>query len=70
MYINILLEPLVETVGDPVVVPEYCAVGMDKITTPLPPVPPMVVCQAPPPPPPPVLAPPFPPFPFGPVPPF
>jgi hypothetical protein len=33
----IVLEPLVVTVGEPVVVPEYDAVGTDKITTPEPP---------------------------------
>ena len=58
------------TVGVPVVVPVYRAVGIDKITTPDPPDPPVVVCQAPPPPPPPEFAPPMPPFPFGPPAPF
>jgi hypothetical protein len=59
----IVLEPDVVTVGDPVVIPEYAAVGTERITTPEPPeedvptetpnVPP------PPPPPPPVFAVPF-----------
>jgi hypothetical protein len=34
-----VFEPLVVTVGDPVVVPEYLAVGIDKIITPEPPAP-------------------------------
>tara|TARA_R110002033_G_scaffold157581_1_gene193657 strand:+ start:568 stop:723 length:156 start_codon:yes stop_codon:yes gene_type:complete len=35
----IVLDPDVETVGEPVVVPEYEAVGTLSITTPLPPAP-------------------------------
>ena len=54
----------VDTVGEPVVVPEYLDVGIDKITTPEPPLapkyplPPDAAPAAPPPPP--VLAPPAP----------
>jgi hypothetical protein len=33
----IVFDPLVVTVGDPVVVPEYDEVGTDRITTPEPP---------------------------------
>ena len=58
VHLIIVLEPLVVTVGEPVVVPEYDAVGTDRITTPEPPVPPKVpVAPGPPapPPPPPVL---------------
>ena len=33
MYFNIVLEPDVVTVGLPVVVPEYLAVGIESITT-------------------------------------
>ena len=58
--------PDVETVGEPVVVPEYLLVAILKITTPLPPAPPFLgVETAPPPPPPPVFAVPLPPFPVG-----
>ena len=53
MYFKIVFVPLVVTVGEPVVVPVYLAVGMDKITTPEPPAPPV---EFPAPPPPPVLA--------------
>ena len=53
-----VLEPLVVIVGDPVVVPEYLAVGTDRITTPDPPFPEARPVPLPvtPPEPPPVLA--------------
>ena len=53
--VNIVLAPLVVTVGLPVVVPVYLAVGIDSITTPEPPLKPETVL-APPEPPPPLLA--------------
>jgi hypothetical protein len=34
-----VFDPLVVTVGEPVVVPEYLFVGIDKMTTPEPPEP-------------------------------
>jgi hypothetical protein len=37
LKVRIVFAPLVVTVGEPVVVPEYFAVGMDKITMPEPP---------------------------------
>jgi hypothetical protein len=41
VYFNIVLLPLVVTVGLPVVVPVYEAVGIERITTPEPPDPPL-----------------------------
>jgi hypothetical protein len=40
LNVMIVLPPLVVTVGAPVVTPLYLLVGTDRITTPLPPVPP------------------------------
>lgn len=54
MNFRIVLEPLVVTVGEPVVTPEYSAVGTEMMTTPDPPEP--VTLLEPPPPPPPVFA--------------
>ena len=42
-----VFDPDVVTVGDPVVVPLYLDVGIERITTPLPPVPPYAVDPAP-----------------------
>jgi hypothetical protein len=56
VYVRIVFAPLVVTVGEPVVVPEYLAVGIERITTPEPPAAPLGFgVYAPPPPPPPVF---------------
>ena len=52
----IVFDPLVVTVGEPVVVPVYLAVGTEIITTPDPPAAPELGLPPPAPPPPPVLA--------------
>jgi hypothetical protein len=41
--VTIVSDPLVVTVGEPDVVPEYFAVNILKITTPEPPTPPLVL---------------------------
>jgi hypothetical protein len=68
---KIVFNPLVVTVGEPVVFPEYPEVGIDRITTPLPPLPPAALPLLFDPPPPPVFTlPEFPePFPPPPAPP-